>query len=124
MHTYIDAHIRALHIEIELESRSSTRGRPRGGAEIGVPSGVASGQWRRLIAGSLLVTSGPRTVTVVEIESRKNSTDRDKNAERSREESDIVDGKHRCEKEREGDRKTAGGRIQYNATVPFSFQQH
>lgn len=28
--------------------------------------GGASGQWRRFIAGSLLVTAGPRTVAVVE----------------------------------------------------------
>lgn len=118
MHTSTHVHIDAFHIE--LESRNSTRGRPRGGAEIGVPGGVASGQWRRLIAGSLLVTSGPRTVTVVEIQNRKKSADRDKNAERSREGSDIVDGKHRCERERkrkrEGDRKTAG----VSSTTPSS----
>lgn len=97
MHAGTHAHIDALRIE--LESRNSRRRGPRGGAEIGVPGGVASGQWRRLIAGSLLVTSGPRTVTVVQIQNRKESADRDKNAELSREGSIAVRKKER-ERER------------------------
>lgn len=41
----------------------------RGAALAAACRGGASGQWRRLIAGSLLVTAGPRTVAVVESES-------------------------------------------------------